>query len=302
MSARSLAVYSAALAANVALAQADVVVALDLDGQSPGRQNTIIDLPGNGVVQAAVTVSDASESHGVFNIGYVGGLDRGIACGHDSNPNNHGVITAFDVAAGAATNPANTPYAFVAFDGAKAFTGPEVQYVEWGADQPAIIRAAAPPIFTLRIEFRDALPCDTFDFYVADYVHIWRDGSKTPAGAFSATGFNTLDTGGDAVPDGTVTTAGIDADEAVPVPPGAYRVDYVDGPAGGGPATIRITWPGDLDGDRAVQLADLAILLAHFGRSQGATYADGDINGDGAVALDDLSILLAFFGRACANG
>ena len=101
------------------------------------------------------------------------------------------------------------------------------------------------------------------------------------------------------MPDGTLTTAGVDADQPVPVPPGAYRVDFVDGPTGGGPATLRITWPGDLDGDSAVQLADLATLLAHFGAAQGVSYADGDINSDGAVTLDDLATLLAFFGRSC---
>jgi hypothetical protein len=303
MFARSSAIGASLLVSSVAPAHADVIVAFDMDAQTPGRQHAVVALPGDGFVQAAVSIADATESHPVFTIGYLGGLDRGIACGHVISDPNHGEIVGFVATPGQAANPANTPYPFAAFNGAKAFSGPEVQYVEWGADQPAAIRADAPPIFTLRIEFRDALPCDTFDFYVADYVYIWRNyPGLPPAGAFSTTGLNSLDTGGDAVPDGTVTTAGLDADHAVPAPPAAYLVDYIDGPPTGGPATIRITWPGDLDGDRTVQLADLATLLAHFGTTQGAAYADGDINGDGAVALDDLATLLAFFGRRCSNG
>jgi len=87
------------------------------------------------------------------------------------------------------------------------------------------------------IQYRDALPCDTFDFYLADFVRIWRDfPGFPPAGAFSTSGFTTLDTGGDAIADGTDTLAGIDADSVVPVPPAAFLVDYVDGPPGHIPA------------------------------------------------------------------
>ena len=57
--------------------------------------------------------------------------------------------------------------------------------------------------------------------------------------------------------------------------------------------------PGDLDGDRAVSLTDLAILLANFGVGSGATRAQGDLNGDGAVNLTDLASLLASFGSSC---
>ncbi|MBI5864283.1 MAG: hypothetical protein HZB38_07230, partial [Planctomycetes bacterium] len=242
-----------------------------------------------------------TESFQVLTIGYLGGLDRGIAFGHVISEFNHGVVAALVATPGSAVNPANTPWPFAAFNGAKAFDGPEVQYVEWGADAPAVIRADAPPIFLVRIDIRDALPCDVFDFYVADYVTIWRDWVPgfPPAGAFSTTGLNTLDTGGDAVPDQTVTLAGVDADQPVPVPPGAYEVDYVDGPAGGGPATIRVTWPGELDYDLRVDLQDLATLLAHFGTPTDIRYEDGDLDEDGAVSLADLASLLAFFGHTC---
>lgn len=56
---------------------------------------------------------------------------------------------------------------------------------------------------------------------------------------------------------------------------------------------------GDLDGNRAVELADLSTLLAHFGTVAGAAFEDGDITDDGAVLLDDLSLLLSEFGGVC---
>lgn len=287
---------------HVALA-ADVSVSLDLSVAQPQRQHSILAQPGSGTVQASVTIFDPSASHAVFSIGYLGGLDRGISCGHMIGAANHGTITRFSATVDTPVNPGNQGYTINAYPGIKAFDGPEVHYLEWGADQAATIAAVPRPVFTLQIEYTDALPCDTFDFYLVDYVTIWRGFPPgfPPAGAFSTTGLNSLDTGGDALADQTHTVHGFDPDRGVPVPPGAFVVDYVDGPPGGGPATIRISWPGDLDGDRLVGLGDLTILLAHFGMEPGATYADGDINGDGAVAMEDLTTLLAFFGNGCAN-
>lgn len=60
-----------------------------------------------------------------------------------------------------------------------------------------------------------------------------------------------------------------------------------------------VTLPGDVDGDRDVDLSDLSVLLANFGVPSGATRATGDLDGDADVDLSDLSILLAYFGAAC---
>lgn len=57
--------------------------------------------------------------------------------------------------------------------------------------------------------------------------------------------------------------------------------------------------PGDLDGDRDVDVQDLATLLAHFGTPTGAGPEDGDSDGDGDVDLADLTALLAHFGSTC---
>jgi hypothetical protein len=55
---------------------------------------------------------------------------------------------------------------------------------------------------------------------------------------------------------------------------------------------------GDVTGDGESNLADLAILLAHFGMS-GATHADGDLDGNGIVDLNDLTLSLSAFGIPC---
>ncbi|MEP0846553.1 MAG: hypothetical protein HRF50_06985 [Phycisphaerae bacterium] len=55
--------------------------------------------------------------------------------------------------------------------------------------------------------------------------------------------------------------------------------------------------PGDLNGDGAIDLADLSALLTNFGGSGGA--AQGDLDGDGDVDLADLSAMLERFGTFC---
>ncbi len=57
--------------------------------------------------------------------------------------------------------------------------------------------------------------------------------------------------------------------------------------------------PGDLTGERTVDLSDLAILLANFGNVGAMTYADGDFDGDADVDLQDLATLLSHFGESC---
>lgn len=56
--------------------------------------------------------------------------------------------------------------------------------------------------------------------------------------------------------------------------------------------------PEDITGDRMIDINDISILLANFGRTD-AAHEDGDVNGDGNVDLTDLSSVLAFFGGFC---
>lgn len=55
--------------------------------------------------------------------------------------------------------------------------------------------------------------------------------------------------------------------------------------------------PGDANGDRIVNFADLNIVLGEFGMT-GVGLA-GDVNGDGAVNFADLNLVLSNFGLAC---
>ena len=55
---------------------------------------------------------------------------------------------------------------------------------------------------------------------------------------------------------------------------------------------------GDLGGDHEVGLADLQLLLAHYGMSE-ALYQDGDLDRDGHVDLADLQMILSAYGQPC---
>lgn len=57
--------------------------------------------------------------------------------------------------------------------------------------------------------------------------------------------------------------------------------------------------PGDANADRVADLADLAVVLAHFGEPSDAVRIEGDLDDDGAVAIDDLMQVLSRFGAAC---
>ena len=56
---------------------------------------------------------------------------------------------------------------------------------------------------------------------------------------------------------------------------------------------------GDLDGDRDVDLGDLAVLLGNYGMTGGATGAEGDMDCDGDVELSDLADFLGTYGDVC---
>ncbi len=56
---------------------------------------------------------------------------------------------------------------------------------------------------------------------------------------------------------------------------------------------------GDLDGDRDVDLDDLAVLLAHYGVLEGANGADGDMDCDGDIQIADLAEFLGAYGDVC---
>ena len=56
---------------------------------------------------------------------------------------------------------------------------------------------------------------------------------------------------------------------------------------------------GDLNGDRVVNLADLAQLLSHYHAAEPVTYYEGDLDFDGDVDLVDLAEMLSHYGDTC---
>jgi YVTN family beta-propeller protein len=76
-------------------------------------------------------------------------------------------------------------------------------------------------------------------------------------------------------------------------------VAVVSQPSLDGVDIVQFGCAGDLDGDRDIDLTDLARLLANYGTTTGAVYTDGDLDADGNVDLTDLAALLAVYGTTC---
>ncbi|MEE9130057.1 MAG: hypothetical protein V3T84_08570 [Phycisphaerales bacterium] len=273
-----------------------VQVIVDMDASRPGRQSSISVPVGTTIVRdVSVYVLDPRQQNAVWGIGFVGGIDRGIAFGHMPDEiGNQGTVAEMTGRVDTPVNPGN--FAVLAHSPGldPGFVGPEVQYIEAGAGRPAVIPADPPnPIFTVDIALEELSVGDVFDFYLLDFITVW---SQQNSGAFCTLGPNSLDSGGDAVLDGTQTIYGPDPDPAIPVPPAAFLVDYVDGPKGGGPATINVRALGDLDGDGTVGASDLLILLVSWGPCGDCKDCPADLNGDCTVGAADLLILLVNWG------
>ncbi|MFN0134506.1 MAG: immunoglobulin domain-containing protein [Phycisphaerae bacterium] len=66
------------------------------------------------------------------------------------------------------------------------------------------------------------------------------------------------------------------------------------------PAQVSVTpIVGDLNYDATVDIADLAMLLTHYGADATANWEVGDLSGDQRVDLLDLALLLTHFGESC---
>ena len=288
--------FALAIAAPQSHAQSNepVQVILDMDAQTPGIQSTVklraceTVLPG-----VAVYIRDPLAARSFYSIGYLGGIDRGIALGH-SPTNNVGAVTSINATPVSTANPGNTAYITPGF--IPAFAGPEVWYMEYGVNAPAVIAADPQPIFTADIVLNATHPGDTFRFYLLDYVSVW---SGNRFGAFSTTSpINALDTGGDASLDGTVTSVGVDPDHAVPVPPAAFHVDFIDGP--GGARIEIIPRLGDVNADNNVNIIDLLAVVSAWGSCTPPPVCLADQNGDGQVNIIDLLIIVNHWGP-CSN-
>lgn len=285
-----------AVAAGTAFAgEVPVRVVVDMDAATPGIQPSVaVPACRTTVRDVAVYVLDPLGSRAAFSIGFIGGIDRGIAFGHMIGDTHEGIVAAVIPFPGAPLNPASVAMIAQTPGLDPAFDGPEVQYVETGATVPVVIPAApSAPLFTVDIELDAARPGDRFSFYLLDFVAVWAAGRH---GAFSATApVNALDTGGDAVPDGTLSVYGVDPDAPIPVPPASFPVDFIDGAPGPGGATVEVVAAaaGDVDCSGAVDVSDLLAVLAEWGPCPGCPE---DADGSGVVDVADVLLVLAGWG------
>lgn len=278
-----------------------VKVVLDMDANKPGCQSEIqIRAVDNVTVRVSVYIFDPRGQAQIWDIGYLGGLDRGISFGHVPRYGNAGSVATLTGVLGQPVHPANTGMILQAPALDPMFTGPEIQYIEVSSvpAKPAPISAqGADAVFYVDITIANGRPRDSFRFFLGDLVALWMPGQ----GSFSTQGRLSLDTGGDADADLTETVAGLDADAGVPVPPAAYRVDFIDGPGG---ATIKLGCGlfGDVNADNVVDLLDIFCVLDGFrGVYDRCTFRSMDhwpCEGDDVIDLGDIiSVLDAFSGK-----
>ena len=128
-----------------------------------------------------------------------------------------------------------------------------------------------------------------FSYAAGNYTATLDFGQQLPRGTYTVS-----------VNDSIQSSGGIALDGEIENPIDPQSLPSGEGLAGGDAVfTFFVYCPGDLDGDGEVGLADLAILLSHYGTTGGMRYEDGDLDHDGDVDLSDLGALLAVYGEAC---
>jgi len=296
----AIAVFALGVSAPSLYAGAYVEVVADLDTQRPGYQHRRVVPEGAKVVHdVGFYIRDPLGSRAFYSIGYIGAIDRGIAFGHMRGSRNLGQVAGLSVTAVTPVSPDSTGWATGDPFLDKAFNGPEVQYLEHGAQTPAKIPAnPAQPVVRLDVLLANTAPGDEFAFFVLDYISVWTQGAHA---SFSTNApINSMDTGGDAVPDGTQSVHGVDPDSPIASPPAAFEVDFIDGPAGGGPATIAVFARGNLNCDEEVDFADINpfVLALTDPNAYAQQHADcshvlADINADEKVDFGDINPFVA---------
>jgi hypothetical protein len=278
-----LAAWVLASSATEALSSDLVQVVVDLDSATPGLQSHLTVPAGTTRIdEVAIYLFDPRGERRLWGIGYLGGIDRGLTFGHTPTNRHVGKVGELVASPGTTANPGNSfelitrPFIIPAFD------GPEIQYLEFGANEAATLPSSPVyPLFTVDVVLGGAQPGDIYDFYVLDYVSMWSQGQH---GVFSVEGPLTLDTGGDVVPDGTQTAFGTDPDPSIPVPPAAYLVDFIDG-ANLGPATITIASAAGIDGGTSAPPRALALEPARPSPFTRATRLEYELAAPATVRL-----------------
>ena len=64
-------------------------------------------------------------------------------------------------------------------------------------------------------------------------------------------------------------------------------------------STLVLTFRGDVNRDRRVDISDLSLIAGHFGSVLGspAYYSEADLNRDGVIDIQDMSICASDFGK-----
>jgi hypothetical protein len=281
-----------------------VHVLVDMDPTYPGLQADRWVAPGHATIEADVYILSASPSARLVSIGYIGAIDRGISFGHVPTSGHAGVVTAIGGRAVRAAHPGGTGFVQPQSVSMRAFEGPEVQYLESGPGEAPFPSGAVRPAFTAVIAVEGLEPGDVLEFHLADVVAINWGGTY---GAFTSSTGAYLDSGGDAVPEGTPTVAGVDADVPIPVPPAAYTVDLGYGPPLSGASAARLhvspadpPCDPDYNQDGNSDQDDVMYLITVVAGGPNPTGRDPDFNRDGNADQADVSALMdAVVGSPC---
>ena len=218
----------------------DIIVALDMDAAQPGIQQSVTVPPGTAVVEdVAVYIWDTTGQHLASAVGcFQCSARMTMAMGHFRGDGRIiGHIDSLEPTLGepviAGVDHIATTRGFF-----NPFNGPTVEYY---ANTQFIPNSQGPfqstparPQFTVDVNLRNPTAGDVYRFYLIDINALVGGGAFSVAQAFS------FEAGGDAVPDLTPTTQGVDLDRALPSPPAPFLVDYRDGQVTGGGATIII--------------------------------------------------------------
>jgi hypothetical protein len=288
-----------------ALAQPPVRVILDMDASEPGIQDSIRIFPENPVVPGiAVYIYDpvAGPTRSIRGVGFFGGLDRGIAIGHQIDTTNIGSVAALTGHSGTGLIPGS----FNGLTGAvqKGFDGPELHYVESGPSNWPLPSAPTAPICTIDVHLANAAGGDIYRIYLLDMVTVWRGAfGGGVAGAFTTLPGEGFDSGGDSVPDGTLSVEGVDPDPAVPVPPASFLVDYIDtqNPAlgGGGRIIISSGCYADCDGTGGLTASDFICFLTRYVLGHPYANCDGS-TGSPLLTANDFVCFINSYRNGCS--
>jgi len=175
-----------------ALAQPPIQVILDMDPATPGIQNSITIPARTSTLRGlAVYIYDPLATRTIRGIGYLGGLDRGIALGHQPSNLHTGSITALTGHLGTPLIPGADHYLTSGVQ--KGFAGPEIHYIQTTGAATTLPAAPLTPVFTVDVHLANASPGDIYTLALLDMVTVWRG----KGGAFTTQPGNGLDTGGD---------------------------------------------------------------------------------------------------------